>query len=210
MAQLKTMAHELPAAPLPTLSSRADYVGYALSSLGENIAFNYSDPGTVMTGWMNSPGHRANILNGDYTEIGVGVARDAAGAPTTARSSDGRDDRPRSGASGATRRSAGGRSTPGGHAPEAVARANRRRWPMLGAGEQADVRLARRSRGPSMRSRAMIAMDLRREMTGAVREAKQDATRRRRTRDDARRRWYARWRSIRWARHFFDAAPVGA
>jgi hypothetical protein len=33
---------------------------------------------------------------------------------------------------------------------------------------------------------------------------KQDATRRRRTRDEVRRQWYAHWRSLRWARHFFQ------
>lgn len=41
--------------------------------LGENIAAGYPDAASVMNGWMNSPGHRANILNGNYTEIGVAV-----------------------------------------------------------------------------------------------------------------------------------------
>jgi uncharacterized protein YkwD len=41
--------------------------------LAENIAMGYSSPEQVMSGWMSSPGHRANILNGSYTHIGVGV-----------------------------------------------------------------------------------------------------------------------------------------
>lgn len=39
---------------------------------GENIAAGSSTPEAVVQQWMNSPGHRANILNSDYTELGVG------------------------------------------------------------------------------------------------------------------------------------------
>lgn len=39
---------------------------------GENIAFGYGTPAEVMDGWMNSPGHRANILRAEFTTIGVG------------------------------------------------------------------------------------------------------------------------------------------
>ena len=38
----------------------------------ENVAAGYSTPAAVVRAWMNSKGHRANILNGRYTEIGVG------------------------------------------------------------------------------------------------------------------------------------------
>jgi uncharacterized protein YkwD len=41
---------------------------------GENIAWGYSTPASVMSGWMNSPGHRDNILSPNYWEIGVGYA----------------------------------------------------------------------------------------------------------------------------------------
>ena len=41
------------------------------SRIGENIAWNYRSPEEVMQGWMNSAGHRANIL-GDYREMGIG------------------------------------------------------------------------------------------------------------------------------------------
>lgn len=43
------------------------------SYIGENIAMGYPTPEAVMNGWMNSDGHRKNILNGDFTEIGIGV-----------------------------------------------------------------------------------------------------------------------------------------
>ncbi len=39
---------------------------------GENIAFGYRTPADVVEGWMNSSGHRANILSENYTKIGVG------------------------------------------------------------------------------------------------------------------------------------------
>jgi uncharacterized YkwD family protein len=41
---------------------------------GENIAAGYRTPQEVVNGWMNSSGHRANILNRNYTQIGVGYA----------------------------------------------------------------------------------------------------------------------------------------
>ena len=50
------------------ISSSYDY-----RSLGENIAAGYSSADSVMNGWMNSPGHRANILDSDFTDIGVAV-----------------------------------------------------------------------------------------------------------------------------------------
>lgn len=46
--------------------------GISFRSAGENIAKGYSTPQAVVNGWMNSSGHRANILNSYYTRIGVG------------------------------------------------------------------------------------------------------------------------------------------
>lgn len=57
--------------------------GLTYSMVGENIfkAWGVDDiPATAAEGWMNSKGHRANILNGDYTETGMGVAVDDEGA----------------------------------------------------------------------------------------------------------------------------------
>ncbi|PZG19858.1 hypothetical protein C1I95_10710 [Micromonospora craterilacus] len=53
---------------------RIDRVGYVWRTYGENVAWNQKTPAAVMDAWMNSPGHRANILNCAFTEIGVGVA----------------------------------------------------------------------------------------------------------------------------------------
>lgn len=46
--------------------------GISFRSAGENIAKGYRTPQAVVNGWMNSSGHRANILNASYTHIGVG------------------------------------------------------------------------------------------------------------------------------------------
>lgn len=46
---------------------------------GENIAWGQRSPKEVMDGWMNSPGHRANILNEKFTSIGVGYVQNANG-----------------------------------------------------------------------------------------------------------------------------------
>lgn len=48
-------------------------------SAGENIAYGQRSPEEVMNGWMNSPGHRANILTAGFTKIGVGIAANANG-----------------------------------------------------------------------------------------------------------------------------------
>jgi uncharacterized protein YkwD len=48
--------------------------------VGENLAWGsrgYSRPSVIMRMWMDSPGHRANILNGSFREIGIGLAYDA-------------------------------------------------------------------------------------------------------------------------------------
>ncbi|MFF9909033.1 CAP domain-containing protein [Streptomyces sp. NPDC013457] len=55
---------------------RIEAAGYTWSRSGENIAKGQADAAAVMDAWMHSPGHRANILNCDFTEIGVGVSTD--------------------------------------------------------------------------------------------------------------------------------------
>ncbi|MEV7990090.1 CAP domain-containing protein [Micromonospora sp. NPDC085948] len=54
--------------------TRLDRIGYAWRTYGENVAWNQQTPAAVMDAWMNSSGHRANILNCAFTEIGVGIA----------------------------------------------------------------------------------------------------------------------------------------
>ena len=48
-------------------------LGVTWKTSGENIAYGYATPEDVMTGWMNSSGHRANILNANFDSIGIGV-----------------------------------------------------------------------------------------------------------------------------------------
>ncbi len=59
---------------------RITAAGYRWSTYGENIAKGQQTPQAVMGSWMNSPGHRANILNCAFKNIGVGV-HDGSGGP---------------------------------------------------------------------------------------------------------------------------------
>ncbi|MEU9667416.1 sigma-70 family RNA polymerase sigma factor [Streptomyces bobili] len=59
---------------------RITAAGYSWSTYGENIAKGQQSAESVMTSWMNSPGHRANILNCDFKNIGVGI-HDGSGGP---------------------------------------------------------------------------------------------------------------------------------
>lgn len=54
--------------------SRIEAAGYAYSSAGENVAGDFRGIDSVMSAWMGSPGHRAAILSGSYTEFGGAVA----------------------------------------------------------------------------------------------------------------------------------------
>lgn len=53
--------------------------GYDYRAAGENIARGQRDADEVMTAWMNSSGHRANILNCGYEEIGIGYVEGGNG-----------------------------------------------------------------------------------------------------------------------------------
>ncbi len=63
----------------PTYGSPFDMIksfNISYRAAGENIAKGYRTPAAVVEGWMNSPGHRANILNASFSEIGVGYVAD--------------------------------------------------------------------------------------------------------------------------------------
>ena len=79
MAHFQKMAHVLPEAQLPALSDRARYVGYGYREIAENIALGYPSAESVVQGWMNSSGHRRNILNPGVIETGIGIAKSSAG-----------------------------------------------------------------------------------------------------------------------------------
>ncbi len=53
--------------------------GVQYSAAGENIAYGQRTPQEVVTAWMNSPGHRANIMNGSFGKLGVGVYQGSNG-----------------------------------------------------------------------------------------------------------------------------------
>jgi len=77
------MQHELNGVLYPGITDRLDAAGYdewtTSFRYGENIAYGFTSAAAVMQAWMNSPGHRANLLNPEFTEIGVSVRADAAG-----------------------------------------------------------------------------------------------------------------------------------
>lgn len=53
--------------------------GIRFTAAGENIAWGQTSPEQVMEAWMNSDGHRANILNGKFTKLGVGHLKNTSG-----------------------------------------------------------------------------------------------------------------------------------
>jgi len=63
---------------------RISATGYRWSRYGENIAAGHASPAQVVKGWMQSPGHRANLLDCAFREIGVGYS--AEGEQATVRS----------------------------------------------------------------------------------------------------------------------------
>jgi uncharacterized protein YkwD len=79
MAARNYFAHNTPEGKTP--GDRVRAAGYGWSAVGENIAAGQPDAATVMRDWMDSPGHRANILNCGYRDIGIGLARNGAGKP---------------------------------------------------------------------------------------------------------------------------------
>ena len=52
-----------------------EQVNYNYSTAGENLAMDVSDPEVLKNAWLNSPSHAKNILNTNFTDIGVGVAK---------------------------------------------------------------------------------------------------------------------------------------
>ena len=77
MARTGTFSHTGNAGS--TFAVRARAAGFARPS-GENIAWGYRSATEVVTAWMKSPGHRANILNCRSTTVGVGAAFNANGS----------------------------------------------------------------------------------------------------------------------------------
>ena len=70
MAGKRYFSHESPTYGSPYQMMRS--FGISFRSAGENIAYGQRTPAAVVGAWMNSSGHRANILSSSYTQIGVG------------------------------------------------------------------------------------------------------------------------------------------
>src|SRR5690606_3424397 len=51
-----------------------DAQGYIYKKAGENLAYGFATSTETVTGWMNSPSHKANLLDGAFTEVGFGFA----------------------------------------------------------------------------------------------------------------------------------------
>ncbi len=81
MARLGRIDHVLPDATYPRPEDRLAAADYHWQAYGENLAAGQRSPAEAMSSWMQSSGHRANILNTIYTELGTGYARDAGGRP---------------------------------------------------------------------------------------------------------------------------------
>ncbi|NCB63964.1 MAG: CAP domain-containing protein, partial [Clostridia bacterium] len=64
-----------------SFSTALTQAGVSFRAYGENIAWGQRSAEAVMDTWMNSSGHRANILSSSYSRLGVGVYRDANGTP---------------------------------------------------------------------------------------------------------------------------------
>ncbi len=81
MVSLNYFSHSSPTPRNATLSQRVAQAGSAAIGVGENLAL--VGPQEVaqrsVQGWMESPGHRENLLRPDYTHVGFGTARDASG-----------------------------------------------------------------------------------------------------------------------------------
>ncbi|NLV49342.1 MAG: SafA/ExsA family spore coat assembly protein [Clostridiales bacterium] len=77
MIDKRYFAHQSPTYGSPF--NMMENFGIRFSAAGENIAYGQRTPQEVMNSWMNSPGHRSNILNRTYNQIGVGVAKSSNG-----------------------------------------------------------------------------------------------------------------------------------
>ncbi len=73
MAEKGYFAHTSPDGRLPWDFMKAE--GYEYIMAGENLAVNFLEAESVENAWMNSPTHKANIINKNYEEIGIGIAQ---------------------------------------------------------------------------------------------------------------------------------------
>lgn len=80
MLTAQSWAHNTPT---QTSWEFLDTVGYQYQVAGENLARNFTSAQNVINAWLESPSHRQNLLNPDYTQIGVAVATNSADSATS-------------------------------------------------------------------------------------------------------------------------------
>jgi uncharacterized protein YkwD len=76
MAKQNKLAHELDE---KGVDSRVKDAGYRFRRVGENVAWNQKTPAQVLASWMDSEGHRKNILNAEFTEMGMAAVANSQG-----------------------------------------------------------------------------------------------------------------------------------
>ena len=81
MARIGQMAHVLAMTPLPRPEDRLAAANYRWRTYGENVAMGQASPAGALESWMASDGHRKNILDPRFSELGTGYATDAQGRP---------------------------------------------------------------------------------------------------------------------------------
>jgi uncharacterized protein YkwD len=79
MATRNYFDHNSPEGTTP--ADRVNATGYLWTKIAENLGKGYPTPQEVVAGWMSSSGHRANILDPDYTELGIGLRYTSGGYP---------------------------------------------------------------------------------------------------------------------------------
>lgn len=78
MAEARTLSHQVNGRSFEIRLRDSKYIS---RGAGENCAEGAGTPKEAVADWMQSPGHKANILNADYREIGVGLVRSSEGRP---------------------------------------------------------------------------------------------------------------------------------
>jgi uncharacterized protein YkwD len=74
---VQSFSHTRPNGSSPFTALKEAGISY--QAAGENIAYGQKTPQEVVTGWMNSPGHRANIMNPNFGKVGIGVYKASNG-----------------------------------------------------------------------------------------------------------------------------------
>ena len=81
MAAAQRASHNISGARYPTMQDRISAVSYSYLEIAENVAWNQRSAQEVVAGWMTSRGHRANMLDPAFTEMGAAMARSSRGEP---------------------------------------------------------------------------------------------------------------------------------